>query len=179
MKRIMMVALACMLAACEGPTGPAGPAGPQGEKGGQGPQGEQGERGEQGPQGPQGPQGEAGSSEYVYIVVPPPTENNWSGNNLRIASDHIHPGTYRGLFLRVEWADGSTGYLPFEYLVSLWVSLVPENEEVGVPVVNVEVGLLEVFDPNRVTLEIIQFITGGQVTALAILVAAAATDETT
>lgn len=60
-----VIALLCLLLACEGPVGPAGPAGPQGP---QGPVGNDGQPGPQGPPGSRGPVGPAG---------PPGVPLNW------------------------------------------------------------------------------------------------------
>ena len=150
----LIVALALLLAACEGPMGP---------------QGEQGEQGVAGLAGPKGDPGEA--PEGVFIEVRMPTESDYDEEGrFAIAAGPLTPANFRGLFVKVRWtAGGVIGYVPFEYLVSLWVSVVPEERELIVPVLGVEEGQLEIIDPARVTIQVVEWLAGDAL-ALAVLI---------
>ena len=137
--------LGASLVACEGPVGPAGPAGPPGPPGAQGLQGVAGEDGEDGQDGQDGvsPEGT-----FVEVGVPP---NDYQGGFI-IRVGRLTETNFRGLFMKVNWDDGGSAFMPMEYLVSLYVSLTPEDEESITPLLIVSEGQIVVEDPQRVVL---------------------------
>ena len=154
MSRAILSVVLLSLLGCEGPMGPEGPQGIQGPKGDKGDKGDPGE-----------------TPEGAFVEVRMPTEDDYDERGrFGIAARAVNPVNFRGLFVKVRWDAGNViGYVPFEYLVSLWVSLVPEESELLVPVVNVLEGRVEVVDPQRVTIQVVEFLAGDAL-GLAILI---------
>ena len=113
-----------VLVGCEGPAGPMGP------------------EGAQGPPGPRGP-----SSESVLIEQPLSIAAYNETGEIIIADSRITPKTFRLLYLKLEF-DNQTAFFPLEYLLISGVSISPEAEELGTPVLIVEDGLLAISDPD-------------------------------
>ena len=104
------------------------------------PMGPEGPQGIQGPKGDKGDKGDPGETpEGAFVEVGMPTEDDYDEiGRFGIRARAVNPANFRGLFVKFRWdATDNIGYVPFEYLVSLWVSLVPEERELIVPVVNV------------------------------------------
>ena len=137
--RVLTLIVLAVLVACEGPVGPEGP---------QGPQGVAGEKGDTGPAGR--------TPESVYLEAPLITSETYQGaDSFYLASDRITQANFRGVFLKVRWAAGPVGFVPLEYLVSNYVSVVPEDFEITTPVVSVQQGRVVVYDPNQIVVRII------------------------
>ena len=163
----LVFAAVLALVACEGPVGPAGPAGSQGPKGEQGPRGEQGIPGKDGE-----------SLEGVFVSTPLPTANSYGENGVfTLVSDLITPENFLGLYVQVSWDEGGTAYIPLENMVTMYVSLAGEDDELQTPVLIVDAGQIHVLDPRGVILFMVQpdLWTGFTPDRLAILLARAAT----
>ncbi len=154
MHRAILSLVLLALLGCEGPMGPEGPQGIQGPKGDKGDKGDPGE-----------------TPEGVFVEVRMPTEADYDERGrFGIPARDVNPANFRGLFVKVRWdAGNSIGYVPFEYLVSLWVSLVPEESELLVPWINVREGIVEVIDPERVTIRVVELLAGDAL-GLAVLI---------
>ena len=154
MRRAILSVVLLALLGCEGPMGPEGPQGIQGDKGDKGDKGDPGE-----------------TPEGTFVEVRMPTEDDYDEEGrFGIPARAVNPANFRGLFVKFRWDEtNNIGYVPFEYLVSLWVSLVPEERELLVPVINVGEGGVEVLDPERITIQVVQLL-AGDVLALAILI---------
>ena len=159
----VVLILLASLSACEGPVGPAGPQGepgPQGAQGEQGPQGQpgpQGAPGEEGPQGDKGDPGRDGSAlQGEFLELGLPGEVDYDDSGFAISSDRITPNNYLGLYVKIRWDSGGSAYIPVEYMVMMYVSVVEEERELETPIVAVEQGRLTVFDPKRVILTMVQ-----------------------
>ena len=139
--------------ACEGPVGPTGP---QGEKGEPGPRGEQGQPGIQGP---------PGTSESRRVEFDLPTEADYNQNGVIEFGfvEGLTPRTFRGLWLEENIGNqGDTGYLSFEGLATLMVSLLPEEQEVLTPIIVIQDSRLGIDDQNRMVLALLEVLTGAQ-----------------
>ena len=154
MHRAILSVVLLALLGCEGPMGPEGPQGLQGPKGDKGDKGDPGE-----------------TPEGAFVEARMPTEDDYDeAGRLAISARAVNPTNFRGLFVKVRWDAGNAiGYVPFEYLVSLWVSLVPEERELVVPVIAVGEGAVQIADPQRVTIQVVQLL-DGEILALAILI---------
>lgn len=158
MRRAILSVVLLALLGCEGPMGPAGPQGIQGPKGEKGDKGDPGE-----------------TPEGAFVEVRMPTEDDYDERGrFTIMARAVNPANFRGLFVKIRWHEtNNIAYLPFEYLVSLWVSLVPEESELLVPVVSVGTGdvegYVEVLDPQRVTIRVVELLAGDAL-GLAILI---------
>ena len=155
-----VIPIALLLIACEGPEGPMGPAGPAGPAGppGQGAQGPQGEAGPQGPQGATGPPGPPGPiSQGVLIEAPLEYDED---SDIVVWDDRINPTTFRSVYLKLIFSDGSEAFVPLEYLVIYAVSLAPEANELATPVIVVWDGYIVIRDTFRDILGIVSFFGG-------------------
>ena len=133
--------------ACEGPVGPTGP---------------QGEKGDPGPRGEQGQPGPPSESRRVEFDLPTEADYNQNGVIEFGFVEGLTPRTFRGLWLENIGNQGNTGYLSFEGLVTLMVSLLPKNQEVLTPIIVIQDSRLGIDDRNQMVLVILEVLTGAQ-----------------
>ena len=122
---LFAVLVVLALVGCEGPAGPMGPTGAQG------------------PQGPPGP-----SSVGVLIEQPLSMSDYNETGEIIIRDDRISPQTFRLLYLKLVFED-EVAYFPLDYLMLNGVSVTPEAEDSGTPILILEDGSLAISDPER------------------------------
>ena len=122
----LVLAVAVFLG-CEGPAGPMGP---------------------EGSQGPPGVQGPPGPSTVGVLIEQPLSMSAYNETGEIIIRDsRITPQTFRLLYLKLAFED-ETAYFPLDYLMLTGVSVSPEDEGSGTPVLVVEDGRLVISDPE-------------------------------
>ena len=133
-----------------------------------GPEGAMGPQGQQGPKGDRGDPGETPAGTFIEARFPTGSDYDAKGR-FAIRSRAISETSFRGLFVKIRWESGAIAYMPLEYLVSLWVSLIAEENEKVTPVVSVADGVIEVLDSERIIIRVVEVLTG-DVLGLAVLV---------
>ena len=144
-----------------------GPAGPQGEVG-------PGSQGETGPEGPRGPQGEVGPAAEGILIEKLLSASAYDEDGfITITDSRITPTSFRAVYLKFDYGNGTVGYLPLDYLLIDSVSLTLEEFELNTPIIIVAEGGMAIIDTREDLLDtaLDAFQDNGAIVNLAILVA--------